>query len=251
MKDAGFQIRKVDAAGAGSSYSRRPDDARYYFSYILSGEMLADVQGVQYLCSAGHLILLPAGTAFRVEYYKDITAFEGSFSPFFPKDVSYPALHLGGPLHQAFWFEQARFLGELFTKMLEADSAGNRDMLRSLLDLVLCHLRLNEKAGSEDLAARFLHRVFDRSLPILGVPEYARELRVSQTVLRRAVKRKTSHSVSDWIGISRIELAKTLLRRGDLSVLEVSLAVGIDDQSYFSRLFKKSTGTTPRLFKKS
>ena len=50
----------------------------------------------------------------------------------------------------------------------------------------------------------------------------------------------------DWVGISRLGKAKDLLRGSRMSMAEVAVAVGIDDQSYFARFFKKMTGISPR-----
>ena len=39
------------------------------------------------------------------------------------------------------------------------------------------------------------------------------------------------------------------MRNTDRSLLEISGLVGFDDQSYFTKIFKKVTGTTPRQYK--
>ena len=43
----------------------------------------------------------------------------------------------------------------------------------------------------------------------------------------------------------RIEKSKLLLRTTGMLVSEISDAVGYDDQSYFTRLFRKYTGVSP------
>ena len=53
----------------------------------------------------------------------------------------------------------------------------------------------------------------------------------------------------DWIEISRLNLAKSLLKQGDMQIAEIAVAVGIDDQSYFTRFFKKSEGYTPSQYR--
>ena len=55
----------------------------------------------------------------------------------------------------------------------------------------------------------------------------------------------------DWVEIARVNWAKSLLKDSDLSVGEVSLAIGVDDPSYFTRFFRKSTGMTPSEFRRA
>ena len=47
----------------------------------------------------------------------------------------------------------------------------------------------------------------------------------------------------------RIEKAQTLLKNTDRSITDVAIAVGVDDASYFARIFKKQMGVTPREYK--
>lgn len=67
------------------------------------------------------------------------------------------------------------------------------------------------------------------------VPEY----------LARMYKKKTGISLKDYINDYRIQQAKLLLKQSDKQVGEVAADVGFGNLSYFSTLFKKSTGLTP------
>lgn len=53
-----------------------------------------------------------------------------------------------------------------------------------------------------------------------------------------------------YITVKRIDYAKSLLASAQLSVSEVALMCGFSDVYYFSRLFKKETGSSPRAFSK-
>lgn len=58
-------------------------------------------------------------------------------------------------------------------------------------------------------------------------------------------------SPSDYLTLLRIERAKELLRETDLSVKEISGAVGYFDVPGFVRRFKKYIGTTPAQYRKN
>lgn len=62
-------------------------------------------------------------------------------------------------------------------------------------------------------------------------------------------KREVGRTFSEYVKDKRIELAKELLRDSSLKLYEVAYNVGIKEQSYFSSLFKKETGLTPKKYR--
>ena len=91
--------------------------------------------------------------------------------------------------------------------------------------------------------------LFDRSQVLDSVSGYAERLGISPSYLNKLVRTQTRHSAMDWVEISRINWAKCLLKDSDMSVGEISIAIGVDDPSYFTRFFRKSTGMTPSEFR--
>ena len=59
-----------------------------------------------------------------------------------------------------------------------------------------------------------------------------------------------SEGFSEYLNRQRISHAMELLRQGTLSVSDICGAVGFTDQSYFTRVFKKLTGITPRVYRR-
>jgi AraC-like DNA-binding protein len=57
-------------------------------------------------------------------------------------------------------------------------------------------------------------------------------------------------TISEYITQVRIEEAKKLLTTTDLTVKEVSSAVGINDYNYFTKVFKNNVGIPPLKYKK-
>jgi AraC family transcriptional regulator len=62
-------------------------------------------------------------------------------------------------------------------------------------------------------------------------------------------KQSTGMSAYQYVICCRIELAKNLLNRQDLSLAEVSQEVGFKSQSHFTNAFRKHTGTTPKIYR--
>ena len=72
----------------------------------------------------------------------------------------------------------------------------------------------------------------------------------SRSHYSRLFRRETGLPPAVWTNRYRIEQAKRLLQTSDKSIAEVAAAVGIDDQNYFTRLFRSVTRQTPRAFRR-
>ena len=73
---------------------------------------------------------------------------------------------------------------------------------------------------------------------------------VNKFYLTRAFKEKYGATINNYLLNKRMMKAKELLRYSSTSIDEVSKNCGINDQNYFSRLFKKIEGMTPNEYKK-
>jgi len=71
-------------------------------------------------------------------------------------------------------------------------------------------------------------------------------LNMSHSVVYRKIKTLTGLSANEFIREFKIRRAAQIIEQdGNLSVLDVSLMVGFNDQKYFSRCFKKVMGVSP------
>lgn len=79
---------------------------------------------------------------------------------------------------------------------------------------------------------------------------YAQKLHISTHYLNECVKNTTGQSISSHIQQRIILEAKRLLYHSDKSIKEIAAELGYDDYPYFSRLFTKVAGMSPKVFKK-
>jgi len=85
----------------------------------------------------------------------------------------------------------------------------------------------------------------------LSIENVAEKMNCNTTTVRRAVQYHTGKTWRDYIIYLRIEYAKMLLQREDMSVAEICSQVGYGNISYFITLFKSMVGVTPAKYKKS
>ena len=103
----------------------------------------------------------------------------------------------------------------------------------------------------EDL--RRLRRVRDRMdreyAEPLDMSELARGALMSPGHFQRSFRKAFGETPYSYLMTRRIERAKALLRRGDLTVTEVCLAVGCTSLGSFSSRFTELVGRTPSAYR--
>jgi AraC family transcriptional regulator, transcriptional activator of pobA len=90
-------------------------------------------------------------------------------------------------------------------------------------------------------------------LSIEGLPSVtsiASALNMSPRYISDLLKIETGKTAQELIHIYLINEAKNRLRASDDNVSEIAYSLGFENMSYFSKLFKKETGVTPKDFKK-
>ena len=76
------------------------------------------------------------------------------------------------------------------------------------------------------------------------------ELQIGRTKLYEIFRKELNIGVSKYILKRRMHRAKKLLKTTELSVTEISQAVGFSDYNYFSKVFKKIYGRSPKSYRK-
>ncbi|UUF13550.1 MULTISPECIES: helix-turn-helix domain-containing protein [Flavobacterium] len=85
----------------------------------------------------------------------------------------------------------------------------------------------------------------------LKSPSYfAKKLNITTSHLNDCVNASSGKSVTYWLQNAMITEAQRLLYYTDNEVKEIAFALGFEDHTYFSRLFKKITKETPLAFRK-
>ncbi len=77
------------------------------------------------------------------------------------------------------------------------------------------------------------------------IADVAAECRLSPGHFATAFKRSTGCSPTAWLASQRIDNARALLRRHDLSLSEIASAAGFSDQAHFTRAFARVVGMPP------
>jgi AraC-like DNA-binding protein len=148
---------------------------------------------------------------------------------------------------------------------IETEYQNNQDEFSK--DIILTHLEALLKYADRFYKRQFLNRkeinkaLFTRFKEILdeyfesnqleekGIPTVewlASQLGVSHRYMRDTIKAETGKTAVDQINLYLVEEAKNLLLAPNASISETAYKLGFEYPQYFSRLFKKKVGMSPK-----
>lgn len=103
---------------------------------------------------------------------------------------------------------------------------------------------MDHRHGPLRQAMDFIDRHYDESG--LSLTRTARHAQLSPNYLSALFRQELGCTFTDFVTKKRMEEARRLLRSTDKRIGEIARAVGYQDPRYFSTLFKKTQGCTPR-----
>jgi AraC-like DNA-binding protein len=130
---------------------------------------------------------------------------------------------------------------------LEERKDTREEMALSALYQIFAEL-LSGKASTPHYVRRMINMIHaSYHSEQLSVARIADELSLDRRYLVRLFKEKTGMGIQEYIIQVRMEHARTLLQSG-FSVNTTASMVGYHDSFNFSKMFKKTTGTSPKQF---
>lgn len=95
-------------------------------------------------------------------------------------------------------------------------------------------------------ALRYISRNFNMPLTLQDVAE---QVNLSAPYFSTLFKQVCDTSFKEYLTMIRIEESKRLLANTSDSIIDIAVAVGFSDQSYFTKVFRKYTGITPKQYR--
>lgn len=83
----------------------------------------------------------------------------------------------------------------------------------------------------------------------LTLEEVANHVYLNPAYFSTLFRQSCGSTFKEYLNIVRVEESKRLLANTDYSIIDIAVAVGFDNQSYFSKVFKKYTGLTPKQYR--
>lgn len=228
----------------------------YHILYIMSGMCRAVVNGKEYEVHEGGFVLYRPFERQEYRFYKNDKSeslwihFTGIGCERYLRELLLYDCPCG------FVGKSAELISAL-TAMMSAKALGgteNDEVCDGYFYLVLALMSRARRYGREKLkrfsevseVAQYMSRNFENILPI---SEYAKMCHLSKSRFEHVFKANTGCTPLGYIYRMRIDAAMRLLENTDLRISQISEQVGFDDANYFTRVFGKYTGTTPKKYR--
>ncbi len=244
----------------------------YSIFWVESGEAIHATEFVEYSLKADTILFVPPGLKHRMYIDKSVS---GTYILFNEDFIQYNRKnHV--PLKEYRLFNNSDF------KSLITVAPEKREKLNNITGLIFDELQSSDDY-SQDIVLNLLHlfllesrRIFDQQNQIpkeapettpdttiikfkqlieenftkeKNVSPYAEMLNMNPSCLNELTKRTTGITAGELIRNRVIDETKKLLYSSKMSGKEIAYELGFDDPAYFSRFFKKYTGTTLKEFR--
>lgn len=138
------------------------------------------------------------------------------------------------------------FANEAFVSLDDQATESLVNMMRYQVHLISCTIDyVSEVEQSDSIVQRAKKYVHDHYKEDISRTEIAESVFLTPEYMAKMFKKETGISLKQYISDYRISVAKELLSRPGARISDVACEVGFDNFSYFSTVFKKTTGYTP------
>ena len=212
-------------------------------------------------CIYGDMVIYPAGLTQKLSWNKEAEIIELNIKPELITPGQYSSLDnielipqygLRDPLIQQLTLtlfaelQYGNLQGDLYT-----DSLFNTLCQHLLKRYSTFGITIDE---SKDGLPAFLSRRLDEYIQTnlaqnITLADMARVVNLSTSHLTKLFKQSRGMSLYQYVIRRRIERAKQLLKREEITIAEIATEVGFADQSHLTYHFKRHVGVTPKAFK--
>ena len=229
-----------------NSYKIRKD---YQLIYVTHDFLPVTVSNTRQMLTAGSFIVLEPDMFYGYTSESKPTYYWLHFSGY---DAEKILRRLNIPTNKAIKIGIEEEITSCFTRVFTEFMISDRYFqmtTSSLLSEILAYISRKSNTDTKfPLASiNYIHNHYDKNITL---EELAALENVSISHFRKLFKKSVDISPQEYIIQQRINMACKLLAQSSMSNEEVSNKVGYNDPFYFSRIFKKKTGMSPKQYHK-
>jgi AraC-like DNA-binding protein len=149
--------------------------------------------------------------------------------------------------------EPSELLGANYSYLVKlseiSDEAELSAWLVSMLERIMDSIKEQRRYPNKVLLSAALQFMEQNLSCDITRDEAAAAACMSPSHFSRLMKETFGRSFTDLLAQMRIDKSKELLKRSDSNIVDISLECGFSDQSYFTKVFQRLSGVTPREYR--
>ncbi len=247
-------------------YRERPSGvAQYILIYCVKGSGWYNVFGKRFEIKEQQYFIIPQGEPHIYASNNDDpwtiywVHFTGSMAPIFGDDCYSPTEITAATTSRV--ADRNNIFEEIFLTLSDNYSLDNLRYASSLLYGFLASFKYikqfrsynaqDARLANNDIvsaAVRYMNENIEKQLTLAQIANY---IGYSTSQFSLIFKTKTGRSPLNYFNRLKVQLACKFLVTTDLKINQICSKVGIDDSYYFSRLFSKIVGISPKQYRKA
>lgn len=225
--------------------------------YCLEGKGTVEIDGESFVLGASDALCIPRSAQHR--YYADAQApwsilwvhFKGENVSFFPITPC-RVIHMNSTAAD----QRMMTLFRLVFRVLERNySQGNFIYLSQVLSVILSEVyfreKTNESPAGRRIVTKAVHYMTEHLSGQLRLEQLCDMFRISGSYLNVIFREETGHAPLDFFLHLKMQEACRLLEDPSMRVGEAARQLGYEDPYYFSRVFSRVIGMSPRAYRES
>ena len=232
----------------------------YQLLYVVSGKAHFYFKGKERIVSAGHMVLYQPRQEQKYDYYGEDKT-EVYWVHFTGSDVKNILRKYEIPMDEPVFYSGASavyaYLFKEIINEIQTCRTGYEELLNMYLRQIFLLVQRTRQEHSPTVTSyiqeemEYARRYFSEHYnePI-SIEEYAQSRSMSVSWFQRNFKQFMNHSPTQYILMTRVNNAASLLESTDYNMTDIAAIVGYDDPLYFSRLFRKIKGMSPSQYRK-
>ena len=245
---------------AGHHFRKRPEGVpQYILIYNVEGYGTIKVDDTEHRIAPDHYFIIQPNRPHTYFADKDNPwsiywiHFSGKKSKFFAKEINKPILIQRTKTSRV--NERLTLFTDIFQNLQRGYSIDTLEYVNLALPRLLStftylpQYRLVNEVLTGDPVSLAINFMLENTHKRLSLAEIAREVKLSPSYFSRLFVAGTGFSPIDYFIQLKIQRSCQLLHNRELTILDVAREIGIDDQFYFSRLFKKLMNLSPQMYR--
>ena len=232
----------------------------YQLLYVVSGKTHFYFNGKERIVSAGHMVLFQPRQEQKYDYFCEDKP-EVYWIHFTGGNVKNILRQYEIPMDDPVFYSGASavyaYLFKEIINEIQTCRTGFEELIAMYLRQIFLLVQRTRQEQKPSVATyiqeemEYARRYFNEHYnETINIEEYAQSRSMSVSWFQRNFRQFVNHSPMQYILMTRVNNAASLLETTDYSMAEIAAIVGYDDPLYFSRLFRKQKGMSPSEYRK-